>query len=148
MAQQTENSPGAMMPSLEAKLRQLAAGLTPQDEAQLRALQQEASTGELSPSLQAKFQQCATELTPLEATQVRLLLQLARVGAAAGGEDDNVGYAAALYEGDFGNKGRPQPGTPANAVGRDPASIVTDTGYNLVTLLSPLGNWLQYGSPF
>lgn len=52
--------------------------------------------------------------------------------------DDTHGYAAGLYTGDYGSKARPQPGVPANAVGRDPASIVTGTIHNAQTLIHEL----------
>jgi hypothetical protein len=42
-------------------------------------------------------------------------------------QDDTFGYAVAVYEGDYGNKARPQPGTLAGAVGHDlPAGVVQE----------------------
>jgi hypothetical protein len=66
----------------------------------------------LSPALRAKVQEVGEGLTPDERAHLRLLLEEA--GAAA---DDTAGYAVGLYVGDDGNKGRPRPGTPANATG-------------------------------
>lgn len=137
MTQPPEHRPSTIMPSLEAKPRQLAGGLTPRNEAQLRAMHREANTDELSPSLQVKFQQCAAALTRDEATELRLLSRL-----VSGGTTDTVGHAIALYEGDPGNKGRPRPGVPANAAGGDPANVVTGTLNNLAMLIAPLAGFI------
>lgn len=131
MTRQPEHGASTMLPSLEAKLRQLAGELTPEDEAQLRAMGMMASADELSQSMQVKFRQCAAALTRDEATQLRLLSEF-----ISGSTDDTAGFMIALYEGDPGNKGRSgQVGLPA---GGDPASILGGAAINLATLISPL----------
>jgi hypothetical protein len=133
-----------MLPSLEAKLRQLMDGLTPDDSARLRAMQGRAGAGELSPSLRAMFERCASGLTPEEAHQIRFLSRLADAGAAGDGVD-TAGHAVGLYVGDDGNKGRPQPGVPANAAGHDPAHVIPDVlGQYLVPAFWPLVDLVRY----
>jgi hypothetical protein len=112
MTQQPEYGPSTMMPSLEAKLRQLVGELTPREESQLRAMDLDTGTDALSPSLRGKFQQCVAALTRDEAAQVSLLSRF-----VGGDTNDTVGYRIALYEGDPGKKGRPQSGIPADAAG-------------------------------
>jgi hypothetical protein len=121
--------------TLESKARLIADELTPKEWARLAAMRPEEVAGALSPALRAKVQQVASELTEEEATQLRLLLE----GIGTGAATETVGYAVAVYEGDAGNKGRPQPGTPANAAGRDPAHVIPDTlGVYVVPAFWPL----------
>jgi hypothetical protein len=123
--------PVDVMQTLEAKAQALADTLSPAEWALLEAMPADEDAAELSPELRAKVEQFADGLTPEELARLHLLLDELGVEDAAA----VAGYAVALYEGDAGNKGRPQPGTPANAAGRDPASVVSGTGHNLYTLL-------------
>ena len=95
--------------TLHAKLQQFADGLTPDEQAELRAMQTEPEdvTGMLSPSLEDKVRRAAEELAPEEEAELYRLLAPADEGAATGADDDARGYMKAVYEGPYGWKGRP-----------------------------------------
>ncbi|MGH2601836.1 MAG: hypothetical protein ACRDJ9_20935 [Dehalococcoidia bacterium] len=135
MAQQTENDPGAIPPALEAKLRQLADDLTPEERTQLRALPPENDIGEPSPSLRAKLQRSVDGLTAEEQAQLRLLLESVGSGAAAGAEADAQGYMKPVYEGPFGYKGRPGTDPELNQPGGGNSGALD--GVPIVGLLVP-----------
>jgi hypothetical protein len=75
MTQQTAHDPAALSPSLQAKLQEFAAGLTPEEVEHLRTLQPDDVTSLLSPSLQEKAQRAAEDLSPEEVSQLGQLLQ-------------------------------------------------------------------------
>jgi hypothetical protein len=99
MTHQTENDPGAMTSSLHAKLQQLADGLTPEEQFQLRSIHAETTADELSPSLRVKLQRSAAAFTPEERAHARRLLQRAAAAAATGDDADTQGYRESLYDG-------------------------------------------------
>ena len=106
--EQTEhNDPGAMMPSLRAKLRTFADGLTPEEAERLRGLPTEIERGEHVPALRAKLQRTVDGLTPEEQAQLHLLLQRCGEDAAPGAAADVRGYMNPVYAGPFGWKGPP-----------------------------------------
>ena len=92
--------------TLEAKLRRFADALTPEEQAEVRALQTHDVTGMLSPSLRAKAQRAADALTTAEVAQLSLLLEHAGVAATTTGGADVRGYAIAEYEDAYGYKGK------------------------------------------
>jgi hypothetical protein len=91
--------------ALEAKLRRFADALTPEERAEVRALQPHDVTGMISPSLRAKAQQATDELTTAEVAQLGLLLERAGVAATSAGEAEVRGYRVAQYEDAYGWKG-------------------------------------------
>ena len=109
MSQQTDNSPGALAPSLRAKLEQFADGLTPDEQAEMRAMQGEPEdvTGMLSPSLEDKARRAVEELTPEEEAELYRLLAAAGAGASDGADASVEGYSNPLYDDGWGNKARP-----------------------------------------
>jgi hypothetical protein len=109
-----------VMETLQAKAQQIAGTLTPEDWSRLRSMRLEDIASALSSSTQAKAQQIAEGLTPDERAQIRLLLAEARADAAA----DTAGFRVALYEGDPGNKGRPQQIGPAAGGGNVSGSLL------------------------
>jgi hypothetical protein len=125
MTQQTQNDRSVILPSLEAKLRQFAEALAPEEVTRLRETQKDDVTGMLSPSLRDKAQQVAGALSPEEQEQLYHLLERAGVAATVGGEADTQGYMKAMYEDDLGYKGKP---------GTDPTQQQTG-GHDLLPLL-------------
>jgi len=98
-----------MTASLASKLQQFVAGLTPEEEAQLRALQTENDLGALAPALRAKVERSAAGLTSEERAELRRLPAGVDRPVAAGERPDVRGHMAPLYDDGLGNKGRPQP---------------------------------------
>ena|SRR5215211_1952812 len=107
MAQQTDNNPDAMLPSLRAKLEAFADGLTPEEAERLHGPPAENERGEVVPALRAKLQRTVDGLTPEEKAQLHLLLQCAAEDAAPDAAADVRGYMKPVYEGPFGWKGPP-----------------------------------------
>jgi hypothetical protein len=147
MSEKTDSGLGAVWPSLETKLRQLAGELTPEEWAQLRAAAAANGIGEPLPSLQAKLQRSVDNLTAEEQVHLGVLLESVALGAAAGAEVDVRGYLKAVYEGPFGWKGRGpdptevQPGGSNSGV-LDPVPVlgfIVPTAQSLPTWGSLLG---------
>jgi hypothetical protein len=107
MTHQMEHQPLTIETSLGTKLRDLVAGLTAEEEVQLHSMRVESGAADLSPSLRAKLQQAADRLTPEERSQVRDLVRRAAVDPMLGIEADTTGHAVAVYEDEYGYKGRP-----------------------------------------
>jgi hypothetical protein len=143
MRQQMQNNVDTISPSLEAKLRQFADGLTAEEQAQVRALQTNDVTGMLAPSLRDKAQQVADTLTPEEQAQVHLLVERTGVAAPATDEADVEGHRAAHYEDDDGWKGKP--GTNPNGVGKGGNSLGQLAGWGLMGLIA-IGTVLYPGA--
>lgn len=102
--------------ALQTKLRQFADGLTPEEQAQLRAMRAESHTDELTPSLRDKLQRSADGLTPAEEGQLRLLMQRAGAGAPPGEEADARGHMIA--------QDRLQPGPDGTGGGGDLGGLI------------------------
>jgi hypothetical protein len=111
------------MSSLATKLQQFAAGLTPEEESRLRALQTADDLVALVPALRAKLERSAAELTLEEQAELRLLPAGADGRAVLGGQADVEGHMAPLYDDGLGNKGRPQP-TEGTGGGGDLGALI------------------------
>jgi hypothetical protein len=129
MTQQIELSPIPVSPSLAARVRRFAGALTPEEQAQVRAMQPHDVTGLRPPSLWAKAQQVTEALTAKERDELRRMLTGAVVRRGRR-SDDVAGYRAAEYEDEFGYKGHP---------GSNIQPIGGGGGFNLMHIVYALG---------
>lgn len=128
---------------LQAKAALVINGLSSTELVYLSGLPLDQVREALSPHARAAAGVIAAQLTAGEHAELQGILAREGNGTTSARMDDTTGFAVGLYEGDFGNKGRPQPGPTPNATG---SSAISGPLFLLgLTLLGAVSN--AYGHP-